>query len=519
MEMIFRVWREVAKQMDAGRSLPLIAELVGNRFPIKTLLVRDLRAREMRLETRFASAFGDNRVPSHLHRELIEPELHVLFQRFIGQEKVYSLNNRMDDPLGEIVAPQDIEDPLLIGALMDDRELLGFLVFAAMGDRQFTEKHHMLFELLLEPISAALSADRRMAELDRERRAFAADKDTLLSKLERQDITESVVGADAGLKSVIEHVERVAPTDAPVLILGETGTGKEVIARTIHRKSRRSNGPFFRVNCGAIPPTLLDSDLFGHERGAFTGAVSDRPGWFERADGGTLFLDEVGELTPAAQVRLLRVIQDQVIERVGGRHTISVDVRIVAATNADLMKMKADGRFREDLWYRLAVFPIYLPPLRERPGDIPALASHFARSAGKRLGGAPLVPTNSDFSLLLNYHWPGNVRELAAVIERAAILGDGKALSVAASLGIYKPTGTPSSLTDVPLQLPSCYANKEEFCTLEKAMADHIEKALLMTDGRVEGRGGAADLLGINPHTLRARMRKLKVDWNRFRHK
>ncbi len=515
MEMILKIWREVAKQMDAARSLPQIAEMVGERFPIQTLLVRDLHLAERRLETRFASAYRGTRVPSDLHRELSEPELQVLFQRCFSKERVFHINHRADDSLAEIVVPQELDGNLLIGALLDERELLGYLVFAAANNKIFTEKHQMLFELLLEPVAAALSADRRMAELDRERRAYAADKDTLLSKLERQDISGSVVGADAGLKSVIEHVERVAPTDAPVLILGETGTGKEVIARTIHGKSRRADGPMFRVNCGAIPPELVDSELFGHERGAFTGAVSDRPGWFERADGGTLFLDEVGELPPAAQVRLLRVIQDQVLERVGGRHTVSVDVRIVAATNADLAKMAADGRFREDLWYRLAVFPIHLPPLRDRPGDIPALAAHFAWSAGKRLGGVPLVPSGPDLALLLTYSWPGNVRELAAVIERAAILGDGKTLAVSAALGRFQ---SPSSIAPpLPAAISEPIVKNEAFKTLDRAMADHIEAALARTEGRIEGRGGTADLLGINPHTLRARMRKLGIDWNQFR--
>lgn len=512
MEMIFRIWREVAKQMDAGRSMPQIAELLNGRFPIQTLLIRDLHSADKRLETRFASAYRDSRVPSHLHRDLTEAELQILFQRCIGKDKVFNLKGRKADPLGEIVVPPEIESALLIGALLDERELLGYLVFAAADGRSFSEKHCDLFELMLEPISAALSTDRRMSEIDRERRAYAADKDTLLSKLERQDISASVVGADAGLKAVIEHVDRVAPTDAPVLILGETGTGKEVIARAIHRKSRRADGPMVRVNCGAIPTELVDSELFGHERGAFTGAIADRPGWFERADGGTLFLDEVGELPAAAQVRLLRVIQDQVLERVGGRHTVSVDVRIVAATNSNLEKMAADGRFREDLWYRLNVFPIFLPPLRERPGDIPTLAAHFAWSAGKRLGGVPLVPSGQDLAMLLSYSWPGNVRELAAVIERAAILGDGKSLAVGASLGrITAPPPAPVSVSVPP-------SGNVEFSTLDKAMAHHIEKALVRTEGRIEGRGGAAELLDINPHTLRARMRKLGVDWNQFRY-
>ena len=199
-------------------------------------------------------------------------------------------------------------------------------------------------------------------------------------------MTDAIVGADAGLREVMERIDQVAPTDVPVLILGETGSGKEVLARAIHQRSRRGAGPVVRVNCGALPPGLIDSELFGHERGSFTGATSVRKGWFERADGGTLFLDEVAELPLDAQVRLLRILQDGTFERVGGHKSLKVDVRIVAATHRDLRAMVSQGTFREDLWYRISVFPVDLPPLRERIEDIPPLAAHFASRAGKRLG-------------------------------------------------------------------------------------------------------------------------------------
>ncbi|MDI3284152.1 sigma-54 dependent transcriptional regulator [Polyangium sp. 15x6] len=320
-------------------------------------------------------------------------------------------------------------------------------------------------------------------------------------------MSEFVIGASAGLKPVMERVLQVAPTDAPVLVLGETGSGKEVIARAIHARSRRAHGPVVRVNCGAIPSELIDSELFGHERGAFTGAVGTRKGWFERADGGTLFLDEVGELPRAAQVRLLRVLQESTIERVGGHETIRMDVRIVAATHRHLENMVAEGTFREDLWYRLSVFPIRLPALRDRMEDLPALAAHFAEHAGKRLGGPGLTPTPADIELLRGYTWPGNVRELAAVIERGAILGNGKRLELAAALG--GPTVKPPSRPPI--------RDADEIVTLDEATAAHIRRALAARGGRIEGPYGAARLLGINPHTLRARMRKLGIEWSRFR--
>ena len=362
---------------------------------------------------------------------------------------------------------------------------------------------------LLEPFGAALANDRRLREVESLREAAEADKRSLLSRLGRSDLQETIVGAEGGFRPVMERAGLAAPLDVPVLILGETGSGKEVVARAIHVRSRRASGPFLRVNCGAIPSGLIDSELFGHERGSFTGAATLRKGWFERADGGTLFLDEVGELPPAAQVRLLRILQDGTFERVGGQRTLHVDVRIVAATHRDLRKMVAEGSFREDLWYRLAVFPIDLPSLRERPEDVPALASHFALRAATRFGTPPRIPSPEDLELLVGYAWPGNVRELAAVIERAVILGNGERLEVAKALGVA-PSAARGDAAPAAASRERGDAG-ERFPTLDEAMGRHIEAALARTRGRIEGPGGAAALLDINPHTLRARMRKLEA--------
>ena len=316
----------------------------------------------------------------------------------------------------------------------------------------------------------------------------------------------AVVGAGTGLRGVIERVEQVAPTDAPVLLEGETGSGKEVIARLLHARSRRASGPMLRVNCGAISPELLDSELFGHEKGSFTGATATRLGWFERADGGTLFLDEIAELPLAAQVRLLRVLSEGTLERVGGSRVRSVSVRVITATHRNLQAMCATGAFREDLWYRIGVFRVRIPSLRERKSDIPELTAHFARRAGTRITGVPLTPTDEEISSLLRYDWPGNVRELAAVVERAAILGGGRRLDVGAALGDGQPRRDERAL-------PTTHA----FPTLADAMRAHIEQALVLAHGRIEGKGGAADLLGLNPHTLRGKMRKLAIEWSSFR--
>jgi transcriptional regulator with GAF, ATPase, and Fis domain len=320
---------------------------------------------------------------------------------------------------------------------------------------------------------------------------------------------ERLIGGDTGLAAVMTRARIVSRSGAPVLLFGETGTGKEIIARAIHEHSPFRNGPFRRVNCGAIPSELIDSELFGHEQGAFTGAVTRRRGWFEQADSGTLFLDEVGELAPAAQIRLLRVVQDGEVVRVGGERPVRVNVRIVAATHRDLPGMVEQRTFREDLYYRLSVFPIVIPPLRDRPSDIRAFADYFAERAANRFGLRPMPVSEDDLRLLANYHWPGNVREMAAVMDRAVLIGQGRTLNVAAALGQNELTIAPAAARPA--------GAVAAFAPLDEVIRRHIEAALDATHGRVEGPHGAARLLRINPHTLRARMRKLRIDWRGFR--
>ncbi|MDF2694887.1 MAG: Formate hydrogenlyase transcriptional activator, partial [Labilithrix sp.] len=332
------------------------------------------------------------------------------------------------------------------------------------------------------------------------------------SPVQEDDVV--VIGSTAGLASAVARVEQVAPTDAPVLLEGETGSGKELLARLIHARSQRASGPMIRVNCGAIPAELIDSELFGHERGSFTGATGTRLGWFERADGGTLFLDEVAELPLAAQVRLLRVLQEGTFTRVGGSKNLHVSVRVITATHRDLRAMCAEGTFRSDLWYRIGVFTVQIPPLRDRLEDVAPLAGHFARKSGISLTGVPLVPTPDEIEALRRYSWPGNVRELAAVVERAAILGGGRRLEITSALGDSAGgASTPLSSRTIPVATPA----NEALSSLDDAMRAHIVRALGLTRGRIEGRGGAADLLGVNPHTLRGKMRRLKIEWSVYR--
>jgi transcriptional regulator with GAF, ATPase, and Fis domain len=334
---------------------------------------------------------------------------------------------------------------------------------------------------------------------------------------------EVVVGARHGLRSVLERVAMVAPSDLPVLLFGETGTGKEVVARVIHDGSVRCDGPFWRVNCGALSPELVDSELFGHERGAFTGAIAQRKGWFEQAHRGTLFLDEVAELSPGVQVRLLRVLQEGELVRVGGTQTIEVDVRIVAATHRDLAAMVEAHAFRDDLFYRISAFPIVIPPLRERGGDLAELAKYFAARAANRFELRHVPIETHDIELLRDYSWPGNVRELATVIDRAVLLGEGRRIDIARSLNLSPRAATSrGALVDAarpPAAAPGTAA-AEPSATIEPlddVIRRHIERALAACKGRIDGPFGAARKLAINPHTLRARMRKLGVDWRGHR--
>ena len=305
-------------------------------------------------------------------------------------------------------------------------------------------------------------------------------------------------GRSAAMRDVFRAIELVADTDSSVLLLGETGTGKELIARAIHRSSRRRSAVMVKVNCGALAPTLVESELFGHERGAFTGALQQRKGRFELADRGTIFLDEVGELPPETQVKLLRVLQEQEFERVGGTKTLRIDARVIAATNRDLAGDVQRQRFRADLFFRLNIFPIRVPALRDRRDDIPILAGHFVREFASRMGRAIERLDPGAIDELVAYDWPGNVRELANILERAVILCQGRVLQRA-------HLGLPGALTaTVPLSA--------ELCTLDEAERRHIVKALEKTGGVLAGPAGAAALLGLKRSTLWSRMKKLGIE-------
>jgi transcriptional regulator with GAF, ATPase, and Fis domain len=513
-DLLVAVWRAACRHTDIAESTTTITQLLSPRMPIETVFVRELDVRRSRLDTVAASAVASRRALDVATVECASAQaIQLLAWCRRGKVAHYEPDVRRAPvaPDWALCLPHAANGEALIGPLAGRAGRQGVLVLLARGGQRFDPSHIEVVESLLEPLSVALENHHRLRELTALREAAEADKQSLLVRLGRTQGAEPVVGADAGLRPVMERVDLVARSDVPVLILGETGSGKEVVARAIHTRSARAAAPFMRVNCGAIPAELIDSQLFGHERGAFTGAVDTRKGWFERAEGGTLFLDEIGDLLPAAQVRLLRVLQDGHLERIGGQESIKVDTRIVTATHRDLTAMVREGRFREDLWYRIAVFPVLLPPLRERREDIPALARHFAQRAATRFGLPVRMPSADDVAAMVAYPWPGNVRELAAVIDRAAILGNGERLDIRTSLGTAPaPVSTPPPSALLPRPA-------EGVATLDAAMRQHIESALAASLGRIEGPHGAARLLNVNPHTLRARMRRLGIAWQRFR--
>jgi transcriptional regulator with GAF, ATPase, and Fis domain len=383
---------------------------------------------------------------------------------------------------------------------------IGTLALFADGLNQYTDEHARLLKLLHGPFAIAMSKALEHQEIIRLKDMLADDNRYLFDEL-RSASGDEIVGSDFGLKAVMRMVRQVASLDSPVLLVGETGTGKEVIANAIHYSSPRKDGPFIKVNCGAIPETLLDSELFGHEKGAFTGAISQKRGRFERANKGTIFLDEIGELPAQAQIRLLRVLQEKEIERVGGTTSIPVDIRVLSATNRNLQEMVASGRFREDLWFRLNVFPIMIPPLRQRREDIPALVHHFIDRKSKelKLTERPVLAPGA-IDRLMAYDWPGNVRELGNLIERALIQSRGDMLSFE-TLSAQQVLVGHDETRDA--------ARNRTVLSLDEINAQHIRQGLEMAGGKINGPGGAAQILGLHPNTLRARMNKLGIPYGR----
>ncbi len=355
--------------------------------------------------------------------------------------------------------------------------------YACVFFRDITER-----KLAEENLKYALS------EVERLKNRLQEENIYLQQEIQLTHNFEDIISQSEVFKEVLGHIEQVASTNATVLILGETGTGKELVARAIHSLSTRHEHPLVKVNCAALPANLIESELFGHEKGAFTGALSRKIGRFELADGATIFLDEIGDLTLDLQVKLLRVLQEGEFERLGNPKTIKVDVRVIAATNRNLEQAIANGTFREDLFYRLNVFPLRIPPLRERKEDIPLLVNHFVQKYGSKVGKRIETVSQKVMERLQTYHWPGNVRELENIIELAIIISRGDQLELG---DWFSQKEAPSDVSQI--------------ATLEEVERAHIIKALQFTRWRVSGAKGAAEILGMNPYTLVSRMRKLGI--------
>ena len=383
--------------------------------------------------------------------------------------------------------------------LLTRGRLIGAAAFTRVEAMPFRPEDVAILRDVGKALSVATANALTNEEIRKLREKLEAENSSLRAQLGQAPWFEEILAHSAVLERVLDTVEQVATTDATVLITGETGTGKELIARAIHRRSARARGPLVKVNCAAIPSTLLASELFGHERGAFSGAVERRKGRFEQAHGGTLFLDEIGELPQEMQVLLLRVLQEREFERLGGISTLQVDVRLVAATNRDLAEEVRTGRFRSDLYYRLNVFPVHVPPLRERKEDIPPLVAHFAEKYGSRFGRRIARIDRKTLDVLQAHSWPGNVRELENAVERGVILARGGVLSIDSSMLQAPEAGSAA----VP---PPC---AEERLT--------IEAALGASGGKVSGEAGAAKKMGIPASTLEFRIKKLGIDKFKYR--
>jgi formate hydrogenlyase transcriptional activator len=390
--------------------------------------------------------------------------------------------------------------------------VVGVLSLGAQRENAFSVSDLPFLTQVARQLALAIENALAYGEVSEQKQKLTLEKLYLEDELRSEGQFEEIIGRSESLRRVLDHIATVAPTDSTVLIYGETGSGKELIARAVHNLSARKSAAFVKLNCAAIPTGLLESEMFGHERGAFTGAISQRIGRFELANRGTIFLDEIGDIPLELQPKLLRVLQEREFERLGSTRTMRSDARLIAATNRDLDQLVAEGKFRSDLYYRLNVFPVRVPALRERPEDIPLLVRHFVQQFSRRLGKAIDAIPAETMTALTRYAWPGNIRELQNVIERAVILTNGPVLIVHID-DLRAPNGTASSTSNghaASAQI-STASRQDLRSALEESERQHIMAALEQSNWVVAGPDGAAARLGLKRSTLQSRIGKLGI--------
>lgn len=483
-------WTQIDEEID--NSLKTIVEFL--KFERGTLLELSGSGDDMLVTHQFAQLGIRKTSGSYSNKEVV-PWFHS--QLMDGKTIILS---KLNDLPPEAVKERELASKINFKSSITIPFSVGGKISGALGfntesfDIEWHEELINRLKFIADIFATAIARKNNESKLEQLQEKLKAENFILKKEINQDYAFENIIGQSDTIKYVLYRVQQVAPTNTSVLIEGETGAGKQIFAYAIHALSKRKDQPMFKVNCAALSPTLVESELFGHEKGAFTGADKTVKGRFEVADGGTLFLDEIGELPMNLQAKLLRVLQDGEFERLGSTQTKKVDVRIIAATNKILKNEINEGRFRKDLYYRLSAYPITVPPLRERKEDIPPLISYyvekFSREMGKIIDSVPKAMIDK----LTNYSWPGNVRELQNVIERAVVLSQGNSLNIA------------EEFSQDSIEV-------ESLKTLDENEKAHIIKVLQKTDGRIEGISGAAELLGINPSTLRSRIKKLGISF------
>jgi formate hydrogenlyase transcriptional activator len=511
-----RVWRALATTTDLQVLVNAVAELLSEPLGFQAFGVNTFRP-----DTGFKLAAAWNgllqpqagETMDELHRRMVESAaVHLPARRRIPYDDDLIRRIGAGEPVscGDLLAKDvwyEYEFALAAGGVLAytsipafvGSDLVGLAVFSRRHATAFTSDETRFLTEITRPIAVGIARVLAQEEVARVRDHVQSENREPEVRLGHVPFFGGIVGTSLALRRTLEAIEQVAPTDATVLITGETGTGKELLARAVHERSRRAAKPFVEINCAAIPETLLASELFGHERGAFTGAQDRRRGRFEQADGGTLFLDEIGELSAEMQVLLLRVLQTREFQRLGGSTPIRVDVRVVAATNRDLSEAVSAGRFRSDLFYRLNVFPVRVPALRERPEDIAILTAHFAAKYASQFGRTVSRVDRRTLALLEAYDWPGNIRELENLVARAVIVTDSEVLRLPRQM------------------IPGATAVENIDTRLQDDERQAIETALRISRGRVAGPEGAAKRLGLAPSTLESRLQRLGVDKHKYR--